>query len=89
MTETERRRWLDGLTCLIVELAAAGGVDDLPLLLNRKGLPSFALITPGAYAYTVGGPDDFRHIADLLGAFEAGDCGRAAVLMGVPPPGAS
>lgn len=89
MTETERRRWLDGLTCLIVELADAGGVDDLPLLLNSKGLPSFALLTPGAFAYTVGDADVMLRVADLLGAFETGDCHRAAELMGVPPQGMS
>ena len=84
MNEAERRRWLDRLTILLLESG-----EGEPMIFNGAGLPAFALITPGACAYSIGGIEEIQRAADLLGAFETGDVDQAAALMGVPPLGMS
>lgn len=60
-----------------------------PQVLNCAGVAPFTVLFPDAEAHTFGRRDDMLRVAELLGAFEAGDVGRAAVLMGIPPPGMS
>ena len=86
MNEAQRRRQLDEFTVWFITHPGPRGQAAPVFNSAAAGCPHFTVITPGAYAYTFGRRDEMLRVADLLGAFTAGDVGRAAVLMGTPPP---